>query len=62
MRFMDHPHFDRTAEFCELYDSPAFDAHGETLPLPQFEPMLRRVLAKPRAGIHGKAVANEARA
>jgi predicted HD phosphohydrolase len=44
-QFRDHDHFERTAEFCELYDSPAFDAHAETLPIIEFEPLLRRVFA-----------------
>jgi predicted HD phosphohydrolase len=46
-QFEGHAHYERTREFCELYDSPAFDANAETLPLVEFEPMLRRVLAKP---------------
>lgn len=46
-QFRDHIYFERTAEFCELYDSPAFDSQGETLPLSEFEPLLRRVFANP---------------
>ena len=57
MRFADHPHFDRTAEFCELYDAPAFDPKAETLPLSEYEPMIRRVLAKPRLSLYDKAMA-----
>ena len=51
-RFADHPHFARTAEFCECYDSPAFDASAETLPLATFEPMLRRLFAAPRRSVY----------
>lgn len=51
-RFADHPHFARTAEFCERYDSPAFDASAETLPLAVFEPMLRRLFAAPRRSVY----------
>ncbi|WP_213949214.1 HD domain-containing protein [Luteibacter sp. dw_328] len=51
-RFADHPHFARTAEFCERYDSPAFDASAETLPLATFEPMLRRLFATPRRSVY----------
>ena len=50
-RFIGHEHYEATAEFCELYDSPAFDANAETLPLTEFEPMLRRVLAAPVRGM-----------
>ena len=47
-RFKDHPGFARTAHFCASYDAPAFDPAYETLPLEAFEPMVRRVLARPR--------------
>src|SRR4051812_6891073 len=43
-QFRGQPHFARTEEFCALYDSPAFDGLAETLPLSEFEPMLRRLL------------------
>lgn len=44
-QFRGHQYFDYTAEFCELYDNPAFDPKKETLPLSEFEPMVRRVFA-----------------
>lgn len=46
--FKAHPAYERTAELCANYDNPAFDPKGETLPLAEFEPMLRRVMAQPR--------------
>lgn len=48
-QFAGHPLFDRTLEFCELYDGPAFDERAETLPLAEFEPLLRRVLSVPKS-------------
>jgi len=54
-RFRDHPWFDACAEFCEKYDQAAFDPDYETLPLSFFEPMLRRVMAKPLASMYKKA-------
>lgn len=51
-QFKDHPCYERTAEFIELYDSPAFDPKGETLPIGEFEPMLRRLFAKPRRSVY----------
>jgi len=51
-----HPHFDRTAEFIELYDNPAFDPAAETLPLPEFEPMVRRLFAVPRNTVYQAAL------
>ena len=53
--FRSHPAFDRTAEFCELYDNPAFDPKAETLPISEFEPMLRRLMAQPRQSIYKAA-------
>ena len=46
-QFKGQPLYDRTLEFCEKYDAPAFDKNYDTLPLSFFEPMLRRLLAKP---------------
>ena len=51
-QFRSHPHFARTEEFCALYDAPAFDGRAETLPLSEFEPMLRRLMAAPRNTIY----------
>ncbi|MGO4391069.1 HD domain-containing protein [Variovorax sp. M-6] len=53
--FRSHPCFDRTAEFCELYDNPAFDPKAETLPISEFEPMLRRLMAQPRQSVYKAA-------
>jgi predicted HD phosphohydrolase len=53
----DSPYFRQTAEFCALYDGAAFDPKLECIPLEAFEPMLRRVLARPRnAGVYSKLV------
>jgi len=51
-QFAGHPHYERTAEFCELYDSPAFDSKAETLPLSEFEPMVRRLFSNPVNSIY----------
>ena len=51
-QFRVHPCFERTAEFCEKYDGPAFDPNGETLPLEFFEPMVKRLFAKPKNSIY----------
>ena len=44
--------YKRTAHFCEKYDAAAFDPNAETLPLEFFEPMLRRVFARPINSIY----------
>ncbi|MEJ8858157.1 HD domain-containing protein [Variovorax robiniae] len=54
--FRAHPCFDRTAEFCELYDNPAFDPKGETLPLSEFMPMMQRVLIQPKQSLYKAAI------
>jgi predicted HD phosphohydrolase len=51
-RFRGHAHFAQTEEFCARYDGPAFDPAGESLPLGFFEPMLRRVYAKPKQSLY----------
>jgi predicted HD phosphohydrolase len=40
------PYFDRTGEFCALYDEVSFDAAYPSEPMSTFEPMVRRVLSK----------------
>jgi predicted HD phosphohydrolase len=51
-RFQGHPHYERTAEFCALYDNPAFDPKAETLPIGEFDNALRNVFAKPKNSIY----------
>ncbi len=46
-QFKDHPWYEYTAQFCHLYDQAAFDPDYESEPLEFFEPMVRRVFAKP---------------
>lgn len=45
--FRGHPHFEACAEFCALYDETAFDAAYDSAPLSFFEPMVRRLFARP---------------
>lgn len=54
--FRGHPHYERTAEFVELYDNPAFDPALETLPISEFEPMLRRLMAAPKRSVYKAAM------
>ena len=55
-QFKGHAHYERTEEFVALYDNPAFDAKAETLPISEFEPMLRRVFAQPKQSLYKAAV------
>jgi predicted HD phosphohydrolase len=54
-QFTGHPHYQRTAEFCELYDNPSFDPKAETLPMSEFEPIVRRVFAEPKKSLYEAA-------
>ena len=58
--FKASPHFERTAEFIELFDNPAFDPAAETLPLETFEPMVRRLMAAPKNSVYKAALEQQA--
>jgi len=51
-QYRGHPDFEYTAQFCHLYDQSAFDPNYDTMPLEAFEPMLRRVLERPKRSIY----------
>ena len=53
--FRGHPHFEACAEFCAKYDQAAFDPDYDSAPLDFFEPMVRRVFARPINSIYAKA-------
>ena len=46
-KFRGSEHFEACAQFCEKYDQAAFDADYQSEPLAFFEPMVRRVMARP---------------
>ena len=54
--FRGHEHFEDTARFCELYDQSAFDPDYDSAPLEFFEPMVRRVFARPINSMYKPAV------
>ena len=45
-QFRGHPHFEYTAQFCHLYDQPAFDGAYDAMPLDAFVPMMHRVMER----------------
>ncbi len=47
-KFKDHPAYEHTKEFIDKYDMPAFDENYDTMSLEEFEPMVRRVMSKPK--------------
>ena len=56
-QFRGHPHFEHCAQFCHLYDQNSFEPTYDTMPLEAFEPMLRRVVAKPTNSIYRRDAA-----
>jgi predicted HD phosphohydrolase len=54
--YRTHPCFARTEEFCARYDGPAFDPKVEPRPLAFFEPMVRKVLSRPKRSIYAAAM------
>ena len=50
--FRAHPFYNHTLEFCEKYDSLAFDPKLEYLPLDAFVPMIQRVFAQQKRAIY----------
>ena len=59
-QFRGSPHFDACAEFCEKYDQAAFDPAYESEPLAFFEPMVRRVMARPVNSLYAKVAEEKA--
>jgi len=57
--FRDHPHYEACKHFCETYDQAAFDPDYASEPLDFFEPMVRRVMARPLASAYAKALEQE---
>ena len=51
-QFKGHDHFEYTAQFCHLYDQCAFDPNYESMSLEDFEPIVHRVLSKPKNSIY----------
>jgi predicted HD phosphohydrolase len=47
-RYRDHEWYDACAEFCEKYDQNCFDPACDSLPVSEFEPMVRRVFSEVR--------------
>ena len=59
-KFAGHEHFEACRDFCAKYDQAAFDPDYESEPLEFFEPMVRRVMAKPLSSDYAKVLEAEA--
>ena len=51
-KFKGHEFYEYTAQFCHLYDQCAFDPEYESMSLKDFEPIVHRVLSKPKKSIY----------
>jgi predicted HD phosphohydrolase len=51
-QFRGHPWYDYTEEFCRKYDGPSFDPSYKSMPLEEFEPMVRRVFSNVKNSIY----------
>jgi predicted HD phosphohydrolase len=51
-RFVGHPYYDLTEEFCADFDQPAFDPAYPTMTLEEFTPLLREFFAAPKRSIY----------
>lgn len=54
--YADHEWYDDCVKFCAEYDQNCFDPEFESLPIEFFEPMVRRVFAKPRYAADGMSI------
>lgn len=54
-QYAGHEHYDLTAEFCEVYDQPAFDPDYPTMRLEEFEPLLADFFSSPKRSIYKRA-------
>jgi predicted HD phosphohydrolase len=48
VQYADHPAYELAAKFADEWDQKAFDPQAETYPLEHFEPLVRKVFAKPK--------------
>lgn len=45
-KYRGHPHFEKTAYFCEKWDNPAFNEAFQCVPLEHFVPIVNRVFSR----------------
>ena len=53
--YRDHPWYQDAVDFCHRWDQPSFDPDYSSLPLDFFEPMVRRIFARPPFSQSGPA-------
>ena len=55
-RFRGSEHYERTEAFVAKYDDPAFDHTRPALSLETFEPLVRKVFARPKQSLYKNAM------
>ncbi len=58
-KYLNHPAYDRTAMFTDLWDQKAFDRDYDTLPIEAFLPAMERIFARTPWGEHTSAGTGE---
>lgn len=51
-QYAGHEYFDLTAEFCHEYDQSSFDPTYPTMPLEEFEPLVRDFFSAPKRSLY----------
>ena len=59
-RYASHPWYQAAVDFCHRWDQPSFDPAYQSLPLEFFEPMVRRIFARPPFSEAGRSEAGRA--
>ena len=54
--YKDSPYWHACAEFCAKYDQNSFDPDYDNMALEDFEPMVRKVFARPKNSIYKKEI------
>ena len=45
-KYKNHKYYDACVQFCEKYDQCSFDPNYKSLPLKEFEPMVRKIFSR----------------
>ena len=54
-KYISHPFFEATLNFCDTYDQNSFDPEYDNMSIEDFEPMVRNVFSKPKNSPYMKA-------
>ena len=46
IEYKNHKYYQACIDFCEKYDQASFDPNYKSLPLSEFEPMVKRIFSR----------------